>query len=98
MRKTQEKEVITIDEVEIAVICDVCQKEILNEEDLKTARRTKHSYFYEVYTSHRDWGNDSGESLAFKDICSDECLLQFLQEYLKDESHTLHFEFERRPI
>ena len=31
MRKMQEKEVIKIDEVEIAVICDVCGKEILNE-------------------------------------------------------------------
>ena len=98
MRKMQEKEVVKIDEVDIAVICDVCGKEILSEEDLKSHYRTKHSYFYEVTTWHRDWGNDSVDSIEHKDICSTECFNKFMEKYLTDESESLSLEFERRRI
>lgn len=82
MRKYIEKEVIEKKEVVAEVRCDVCRKKIINE------------YLYEVTTSHNDWGNDSWESLHIYDICSDECLSNMVDKYLKDKSNTKKMEIE----
>ena len=51
--------------------------------------------YYEVTTSHGDWGNDSWESLHIYDICSDECLSKMFDEYLKFKSNTKKLEIEK---
>ena len=83
MKKYIEKEIIKNEEILDKIICDVCKKEINSK------------YYYEVTTSHGDWGNDSWESLHIYDICSDECLSNMFDEYLEFKSNTKKLEIEK---
>ena len=64
--------------------CDICGKEI-----------KEGKLYYSVTTSHDDWGNDSIDSIEYKDICSDECLRNELENYIKFESDTKHISIDK---
>lgn len=77
-------------------ICDVCGKEFNYEEGFNKVKR---AIYYNILTGHRDWGNDSCDSMKYTDACCDECLSRFTQEWLKDESvirsHTAYIEIHK---
>lgn len=73
MIKYVTKEVKQIEEVKDKVICDGCEKEIIEE----------NGYFH-VCTHHHDWGNDSIDSLETYDFCCPECLYKFAMPYIQD--------------
>lgn len=56
--------------VKKTTICDVCGKEITGE-------------YYNVTTSHNDWGCNSADSIECEDACSEECLRKLFDEYMK---------------
>lgn len=56
--------------VKKTTICDVCGKEITGE-------------YYDVTTSHSDWGRDSVDSIEYKDACSVECLRKLFDKYIE---------------
>lgn len=59
--------------------CDRCGKLILKKNEDKTIYCIgKH---WKLTTGHDDWGNDSCDSIVYKDICSIECLEKELHEY-----------------
>ena len=98
MREYKKEEIKQVKKIENGVICDVCNKKIREEEDYKSAYRTKMSHFYEVTTHHNDWGNDSIDSYEYKDICSEECLITFLKKYFNGEDATLCCDIEEVKI
>ena len=70
--------------------CDICNGVIDNNED-----------YWELTTGHHDWGNDSVESIEHFDICSEACLREKFDEYIRDSmermggSNSMYFEVER---
>lgn len=98
MRKYKKKEITKIEETEIGITCDMCKKEILNEEDYKSEFRTKMSHYYEITTHHNDWENDSIDSYEYRDICSENCLFNFLKDYYDGTDGTLCCEIEEHRI
>lgn len=70
--------------------CDVCNGVIGNNED-----------YWELTTGHHDWGNDSEESIEHFDICSETCLREKFDEYVRNSmermggSNSMYFEVER---
>ena len=67
--------------VQAFITCDVCGNKLNYN---SWYNDTKRAAYYEVMTGHRDWGNDSCDSIKHHDICSDECLSRFTQKWLKD--------------
>lgn len=63
--------------------CDICEKII-------PVNRGRESMYFEVYTGHNDWGNDSCESLETKDVCPD-CINKFTTEYLQHAPGTSRY-------
>lgn len=72
-------------EVCVDIYCDICNKKI----DTKDK-------FYEITTSHFDWGNDSIDSINNHDVCSNKCLFLFLADYYDDfeDRHTKRIEIQ----
>lgn len=68
--------------------CDICGKLIP-----AVAPTEKERMYFEVTTGHRLWGNDSSESISFKDICP-ECIVGFVSDYLKDAENTYYLDLE----
>lgn len=68
--------------------CDVCNGVIKDNES-----------YWEVTTHHHDWGNDSCESYEDFDICSEVCLREKFDEYIRESMandwNTKCFEVER---
>ena len=83
------------DLVEYKVFCDVCKKDITHRESKFTKGDYVTEEFYKVTTSHRDWGNDSIDSVECKDVCSDECLKVLFDEYLDSRSSTKEIKVEK---
>ena len=73
--------VVTTKEV-TGVKCDICGKVI----PVGKYPFDEHKY-YDVMTGHRDWGNDSCESIEHRDICPD-CLVGFVADYFKDNEYS----------
>lgn len=84
MKIYKEQEIVVVEEVLKKVVCDVCGREI-----------TSTDRPYEVTTGHNDWGNDSYESIAHKDICSDECLKVEFSKYLNSTYKTKFIEIQK---
>ena len=63
--------------------CDVCGKEIEN----------KKSYWQ--ITTHEDWGNDSIDSYEYFDACSENCMRNKFEEYLKNSDDGSCFDVEK---
>ena len=57
----------------IQIKCDVCGKTIKPGQS-----------FWDLSTSHSDWGNDSIDSHQEFDLCSEECVQKKLKDYFKD--------------
>lgn len=58
----------------------------------------KYPQYYEVLTGHRDWGNDSCDSIKWHDICPD-CINAFVSEYLSNRGYsTKYLELEERQV
>lgn len=53
--------------------CDICGKEIKDDKS-----------YWKLTTYHTDWGNDNIDSYEYFDVCSEECLRQKFDEYIKD--------------
>lgn len=85
MKKYETKEVTITKTVEkvIGIVCDECKNDIPNKE------------YFEVTTSHNQWGNDSIDSVNELDICSLNCLTKNMNEYYKNGSHTYQYEIEQ---
>lgn len=64
--------------------CDFCKKKIVNKEK-----------YFEVTTGHRDWGNDSCDSIRRSDVCVN-CINECFNDHLKrnKESNTAYIEIE----
>lgn len=69
--------------------CDVCGKLILKKNENKTTYCSGKQW--KLTTGHNDWGNDSCDSIEYKDICSAECLEKELQKYVQ-RGGTAYFE------
>ena len=54
---------------------------------------------WELTTGHYDWGNDSIDSIEYLDICSEDCLREKFDEYIKESGknswNTMYFKVER---
>lgn len=85
-----------VETVDSVGICDICGKEFTYE---PWSRENEMAKYYHIVTGHHDWGNDSCDSIEYKDACSEECLSRFTQEWLKDEdvikSDTAYIEIEK---
>jgi len=82
--------VTKIEEVVIGKRCDCCGGEI------KEYKPIDRNGYFRITTGHRDWGNDSRDSIEFKDACSVECARTAIESYLKDKSSlTSYIEIER---
>jgi hypothetical protein len=40
--------------------------------------------YYDATTGHTEWGNDSIDSIETHQLCSSECVLEFLNGYFKN--------------
>lgn len=68
--------------------CDICKKILLVANNHKNIRR-----YYSVTTGHYDWGNDSHESIVYRDICP-ECINEFVKDYLGKANGSEYIEIE----
>lgn len=87
MREYKEKSIIEIERALNKVSCDICGKEIKNNET-----------YYLVSTSNEDGGYESVKSLQSLenfDICSDKCLKKKIDEYMKFNSKTKEIDIEK---
>lgn len=78
----------------LGVKCDICNGEMRFSDISKVIK------YFEVATSHRDWGNDSYESLHHYSICPG-CVTRFVTGYLaKDcsDSNTAAIDIETSTI
>ena len=92
IKETQLQEVEVITDGQI--ICDCCEKIIVQKSTLELG---KHYGWFHLCTGHRDWGNDSVDSIEYFDLCSRECLANKLREMLDEyeESDTAYFETKK---
>lgn len=88
IKDIKEKQMIE-QEVIISKICtcDICKKTIyhkkFDEHETISARviGSKSVQWYTVTTGHRDWGNDSVDSIETIYVCSPECLKSAVEDY-----------------
>ena len=80
----------------LGITCDVCERE-LRFPDVRTHSCVPFIKYFEVVTSHQDWGNDSCESVEHYDICQD-CIAEFTADYLADCSDTASIDIEAAVI
>lgn len=75
-----------------AIQCDCCGKIIQADSyDISMEKRK----YYRVMTGHRDWGEESGDSVEFYDICP-ACIAKFATNYLSYDSNTAYIEIETK--
>lgn len=70
-------------------VCDNCGKHL----DIKKAKGT----YYSIMSGHREWGNDSCDSIENLDACSDECLIALVNKWIEKWKgyRTAYIEIER---
>ena len=69
--------------------CDICGKVI----PAKMRGRSSENRYFEVETGHNDCGDDSYESIEFKDICPG-CISKFMTEYIEKVKGSEYIEVE----
>lgn len=77
--------------------CDICGKDIPPTK--RSVPPTERFPFFEISTSHHDWGNDSIDSIEYMDACSPECAMKFAKEYLEKDftkNHSKEITIEHR--
>lgn len=67
-------------------VCDVCGKKGVYKE--RGNVHLEEVPYYSIYTGHRDWGNDSGDSEETTQACCTECLLKIFTNWLNDDFFT----------
>ena len=67
--------------VAIALVCDVCGKDIPANKETAGKPKYRTQKFMEVTTGHNDWGNDSVDSVEVHHICSTECMDKFMRNF-----------------
>lgn len=84
MRKSAIVEKVTKEQMITDINCDICNRRISGK-------------FWRLTTSHRDWGNDSCDSIRKYDICSRDCIDKMLTNYMKEciNSYTQEFDLEQ---
>ena len=73
--------------------CDICEREIRFHEKTPEQGRMIFLKYFDVTTSHNDWGTDSYESLRHYDICPD-CITKFTTDYLTNCGDTASIDIE----
>lgn len=98
---TKEVEVIDYENIK----CDCCKHEIFNKKyfedgdyDKNINRSNEKFKFFTIRTGHHDWGKDSIESMQSLDICSKDCLMKQIEEFLKEDSFTAYFNIQTQEI
>ena len=82
--KIKETKIVNVEKpVVVSVKCDIC------DEVIKEGK-----YYYDVNTSHSDWGADSSDSFEQFHICSDKCLNKKFEEYIGNDSRTKKIDIE----
>ena len=83
MKKYEVEECIVKKEVLKQIICNTCGGII----GLKTP-------YYHITTGHNDWLN-SEDSIEYKDVCSDSCLIREILDYQAMDSNTKYIRIEK---
>lgn len=70
-------------------VCDNCGKH----KDIKKHYGT----YYSIMSGHREWGNDSCDSIENLDACCDECLIALVNKWIEKWKgyRTAYIEIER---
>ena len=85
MKRYVKKEVVKEEKVLHAINCDECQADILH---------SNSDSYYKVTTHHSRWGGESYNTYEYLDICSYDCLIENMGEYLKKAGHTSSYDIE----
>lgn len=86
INKVTKKVVKEVDEViSEEFVCDVCGKKGKYKIDGFGRECTP---YFDITTGHRDWGNDSCDSVTYTEACCTECLLKLFTNWLNDEFFT----------
>lgn len=92
INKVTKKVIKEVDEViSSEFVCDVCGKKGVYENSSwrdVVGNQYEESHYYSIFTGHRDWGNDSGDSEETKQACCTECLLKIFTNWLNDDFFT----------
>lgn len=86
MRKHNKEKIIVEKDILIAIICDNCSEDIKNNEK---------DHFFEVMTSHSDWGNDSRDSIRHFDFCGPRCIAEHSAAYFEKANGSEEYNAER---
>lgn len=62
-----------------------------------TRNSLKHPKYFELTTGHREWGNDTIDSIEYFDLCSYDCVHEKFEEWKKENenSHAAYFELSK---
>jgi hypothetical protein len=66
-------------------VCDVCGRK---GEYKCNAHDWEETFYFDIQTGHRDWGNDSWGSVTYTEACCTECLLKVFANWLNDDFFT----------
>ncbi len=82
MEIKEQQPVTSFQNITIGYECDICKKKVEGKE------RPKDWHHFEHH--HEQWGNDSGDSYDWFDVCSPKCYFAQLEKSLKemDEYYT----------
>ena len=80
-------------EVVVAKTCDICGKQIEPTPTPPVGYGDKRIPFFEITTGHHDWGNDSCDSIRVLHACSPDCLMKFVDEYVRKDFGEIHTEY-----
>ena len=96
IKEKQLKEVDVI--IDGKIICDYCRKVILQKSMINTLEYGNSYKWFHMITGHRDWGNDSIDSMETFDLCSRECLMNKMNEIMDEynDSYTDYYDIEAR--
>ena len=81
----------------LGIKCDICERELRFPKKSSEQGNMAFIKYFDVTTSHNDWGNDSYESLRHYDICPD-CITVFATDYLANCGDTAIIEIEATKI
>lgn len=75
----------------IGVECDECGKVI------KPSKVSRDARYFRVMTGHYDWGNDSNDSIVYRDLCPT-CTEQFVADYINSAKDTQYIRIDNKYV